>query len=50
MELRSFETKYDEYKQALFKTCMIHLKNNNDVQDVLMIRLNLLMKNIKRGG
>lgn len=35
MELRSFETKYDEYKQALFKICMIHLKNNNDVQDVL---------------
>lgn len=35
MELHSFETKYDTYKQMLFKICIIHLKNNNDVQDVL---------------
>lgn len=35
MEIHSFDTKYDTYKQMLFKICIIHLKNNNDVQDVL---------------
>lgn len=35
MELLNFEKKYELYQQMLFKICMIHLKNNNDVQDVL---------------